>query len=163
MSEALYEVGKIVNTHGVKGEVRVIRTTDFPERFNAGNTVYAKMNSELTPLTITHHRTHKQFDLLRFEGYESLDDVQPLLKLTLHIKQSQLTPLPEGEFYYYEIIGCKVVTTENEHIWIVDHILAPGANDVWFVKSDNGQEALIPYIKDVVKRVDIDKKLITIE
>src|SRR5690625_1256471 len=163
MSDALFEIGKIVNTHGVKGEVRVIRITDFPERFNVGNTVYVKLNNELTALTITHHRTHKQFDLLRFAGYESLDDVQPLLKLTLHITEHQLTLLPEGEFYYHEIIGCKVVATDGQTIGVVDHILAPGANDVWVVERENGRDALIPYIKDVVKQVDIDNKLITIE
>ncbi|HLS20436.1 MAG TPA: ribosome maturation factor RimM [Bacillota bacterium] len=163
MSETLYEVGKIVNTHGVKGEVRVIRITDFPERFNVGNTLYIKKNNNTIPLTIKSHRTHKQFDLLRFEGYERIEDVQQLMQITLHIKQSQLTPLPEGQYYYYEIIGCEVVTTEGELIGVVDHILAPGANDVWVVKRTKGKEVLIPYIKDVVKHVDITKKLITIE
>lgn len=163
MAETLFEVGKIVNTHGVKGEVRVLRITDFPERFNVGNTLYIKKNNNLVPLTITSHRVHKQFDLLRFEGYERIEDVQQLMQTTLYIKQSQMTPLPEGEYYYYEIIGCEVVTTEGDSIGIVDHILAPGANDVWVVKRPKGQEALIPYIKDVVKYVDIEKKLITIE
>jgi len=163
MSEALFEIGKIVNTHGVKGEVRVVRITDFPERFNPGNTIYIKKQAGLTPLTIKSYRTHKQFDLLQFEGYETVDDVQSLIKHMLYIKKRQLTPLPEGEYYYYEIIGCDVMTTDGESIGIVDHILAPGANDVWVVKRPNGQEALIPYIDDVVKHVDVDQKIITIE
>lgn len=163
MSEKLFEVGKIVNTHGVKGEVRVVRITDFSERFNIGNTLYIKHVDKLLPLTITNHRRHKQFDLLHFSGYETIDDVQPLINQTLYIKEEQLTPLPEGEYYYYEIIGCEVITTEGESIGVVDHILAPGANDVWVVKRPDGKEALIPYIDDVVKQVDVQNKLITIE
>ncbi|HLS07218.1 MAG TPA: ribosome maturation factor RimM [Bacillota bacterium] len=163
MSEEFLQVGKIVNTHGVNGEVRVIRMTDFPERFNVGNTLYVQKNGETIPLKIKSHRTHKQFDLLQFEGYDEMESVKQLMQLHLHIKKSQLTPLPEGQYYYYEIIGCEVMTIDGEIIGVVDHILAPGANDVWVVKRKNGQEALIPYIKDVVKKIDIVNKVITIE
>src|SRR5699024_8140638 len=127
------------------------------------NTLYIQKNSQMVPLKVKSHRTHKQFDLLQFEGYNDMESVKQLMELTLHIKHDQLTPLPEGQYYYYEIIGCEVITTEGESIGVVDHILVPGANDVWVVKQDNGQDALIPYIKDVVKKIDVAKKIITIE
>src|SRR5690625_6870848 len=87
MSEEFLQVGKIVNTHGVNGEVRVIRMTDFPERFNVGNTLYVQKNGETIPLKIKSHRTHKQFDLLQFEGYDEMESVKQLMQLHLHIKK----------------------------------------------------------------------------
>ncbi|UOQ85553.1 ribosome maturation factor RimM [Gracilibacillus salinarum] len=158
------KVGKIVNTHGIRGEVRVIRITDFEERFEAGTTLYikSKASDTLTPVTIDGHRVHKNFDLLHFQGYENINDVEKFKDSTLLIRTEQLTELEENEFYYHEIIGCEVETVSGEVLGKVSEILSPGANDVWVVKQ-KGKEYLIPYIEDIVKEVDIDKQRIIIE
>ncbi|HLQ73906.1 MAG TPA: ribosome maturation factor RimM [Bacillota bacterium] len=159
-----FDVGEIVNTHGVRGEVRVRRITDFEERFAVGATLYLfKQNDPPIQLEVSSHRKHKQFDLLRFTNYETLNDVEPLKGAYLKIKKEQMTPLPEGEYYHYEIIGCEMYTVEGEKLGVVTAILAPGANDVWVIRLDNNKEAYIPYIKDVVKDVDVENKRITIE
>jgi 16S rRNA processing protein RimM len=163
--EKWFNVGKIVNTHGIRGEVRVISRTDFPEeRYKKGNTLYIFMEKSKEPIEVTvkSHRVHKSFDLLMFEGYDNINLVEKFKGAMLKVPESQLGELDEGEYYFHEIIGCTVVTEEGETIGTVKEILTPGANDVWVVKRNNGKEVLIPYIEDVVKNVDVDKKTITI-
>lgn len=162
--EKMFIIGEIVNTHGVKGEVRIKQITDFTERFDVGATVYLKnKTNDYIPLTVATSRLHKNLLLVRFDEYTTLDEVENLKGYSLYIKESQLTELDEGEFYYHEIIGCTVYSTEGELIGVVESILAPGANDVWVVQTDDGKEHLIPYIADVVKQVDVQNKRITIE
>lgn len=163
--EKWFNVGKIVNTHGVKGEVKVVSTTDFPEeRYQKGNTLYLFRNGqEPLGLVINSHRNHKSFDLLTFEGYENINEVEKFKEGILKVQEDQLQELDEGEYYLHEIVGCKVVTTAGEELGTVKEILSPGANDVWVVKGERGKEYLIPYIEDIVKMVDIEDQLITIE
>lgn len=160
-----FNVGKIVNTHGLRGEVRVLSQTDFPEkRFQKGSelAVFKQGDKEGTLVTVAAHRTHKTFDLLTFEGRPSIEDVEPFKGSVLKVHESHLGELDEGEFYFYEIVGCEVKTVSGETIGKVTEVLTPGANDVWVVKGDN-KEFYIPYINDVVKSIDKDKKLIVIE
>lgn len=164
--EKMYKVGKIVNTHGLMGEVRVISTTDFAaERYVPGNILYyvPKTGGSAQPLTIKSHRQHKTFDLLTFEGYMGINQVEHLKEGVLKVTESQLQPLEENAYYFHEIIGCTVVTTEGETLGEIKEILTPGANDVWVVETAAKKEILIPYIADVVKTIDIPTKTITIE
>lgn len=164
MNKKMFNIGKIVNTHGIRGEVKVLRISDFEERFSVGETVYAvKESEEETELVIGSHRIHKGFDLLIFEGYDNINDVEQLKGTQLKIMEDQLTELDEGEFYYHEIIGCEVFTNNEEHLGIIKEILSPGANDVWVVKQAQGNDLLIPYIEDVVKEVDIEAQWVLIE
>lgn len=160
-----FNVGKIVNTHGLRGEVRVLSQTDFPERrFQKGSelAIFRKGDKEGTPVIVSSHRVHKSFDLLTFEGYPSINDVEPFKGAMLKVHADHLGELEEGEFYLHELIGCEVNTTTGEMIGKVTEVLQPGANDVWVVKG-NGKEHYIPYIDDVVKSVDVQSKQIIIE
>jgi 16S rRNA processing protein RimM len=164
--EKWFNVGKIVNTHGIRGEVRVISKTDFPEqRYKVGNTLYLFMPGATKPieLTVKTHRTHKNFNLLTFEGVENINEVEKFRDGILKVPESQLGNLEKDEYYYHEIIGCLVATTCGKEIGKVTEILSPGANDVWVIKSPGGKEILIPYIEDVVKKVDVKEKVILIE
>ncbi|MEK4485154.1 ribosome maturation factor RimM [Psychrobacillus sp. FSL H8-0484] len=161
-----FNVGKIVNTHGIWGEVRVISTTDFAdERYEVGNELglYKADGSKPIIVKVASHRKHKNFDLLTFEGFSLLKDVEPLRNAVLKVSEKYLTDLEENEFYYHEIIGCTVESLEGETIGKVTEILQTGANDVWTVQPEKGKAHYIPYIEDVVKSVDIDNKKITID
>ncbi|WP_440602730.1 ribosome maturation factor RimM [Bacillus sp. GB_SG_008] len=161
-----FNVGKIVNTHGVRGELRVISRTDFPEeRYKVGNTLYIWQEKGTEPLAVkvTSHRQHKSFDLLTFEGYNNVNEVEQLKGSLLKVPEEQLGELAEGEYYYHEIIGCTVVTEDGETIGTIKEILSPGANDVWVIKQPKGQDVLIPYIEEVVLQVNMDEKLVTIQ
>jgi 16S rRNA processing protein RimM len=167
--EKWFNVGKIVNTHGIKGEVRVISKTDFPEqRYMPGNHLFlflAKTDAaDPLELTVKTHRKHKNFDLLTFEGYENVNEVEKFRDGILKVPESQHGELDEGEFYFHEIVGCLVFTVNGEEIGKVTEILTPGANDVWVVKPKaGGKDILIPYIRQIVKKVDIKEKIILIE
>ncbi|MCM2674761.1 ribosome maturation factor RimM [Alkalicoccobacillus plakortidis] len=159
-----YKVGQLVNTHGVRGEVRILSTTDFVEkRFAKGSTLAIRQeNGTYLNLTVKTHRSHKQFELLTFEGYENINDVEPFKGQTLYVSADQQEELEIGEYYYHEIIGCTVISEEGLKIGRVIEILSPGANDVWVVKREGQKDLLVPYIESVVREVDINNKTITI-
>lgn len=163
--EKWFNVGKIVNTHGIQGEVRIISKTDFAEeRYEIGNKLYVFFSDKPEPLEVIvkSHRVHKNFDLIRFEGYENVNEVERFKGAELKVPESQLSELSENEYYFHEIIGCSVKTEDGESIGVVKEILTPGANDVWVVKGDNGKEILIPYIDQIVKEVMVNEKMIII-
>ncbi|MFC3882597.1 ribosome maturation factor RimM [Bacillus songklensis] len=163
--EKWFNVGKIVNTHGVRGEVRVISKTDFvEERYTPGNKLYIfkEKHEEPVEVIVASHRQHKSFDLLTFEGYNNINQVEQFKDGIIKIPESQLEELEEGEFYYHEIIGCRVVTEAGEEIGKIKEILSTGANDVWVVQRKGGKDLLLPYIEDVVKEIDIEDKLVKI-
>lgn len=159
-----YNVGKIVNTQGIRGEVRVISTTDFKEeRYKIGNTLamFLKDNEQID-VEIASYRTHKNFDIISFKGFNNINDVEKYKGSILKVSEAQLGALEENEFYYHEIIGCKVQTEAGEEIGTISEVLSPGANDVWVVKRKGEKDALIPYIESVVLRVDVDNKEVVI-
>ncbi|GAA2915903.1 ribosome maturation factor RimM [Enterococcus pseudoavium] len=160
-----YKVGKIVNTHGIRGEVRVISTTDFAEeRYQVGEQLFLfRDNQEMLPLTITSYRRHKNFDLLSFEGYPNINDVEAFRDGILKISEKQLGDLAEHEYYYHEIIGLTVVDEQKQEIGKITEILSPGANDVWVVKRKGQKDALIPYIESVVKDIDLTEGIVQVE
>ncbi|MCY8414688.1 ribosome maturation factor RimM, partial [Bacillus spizizenii] len=130
MTKRWFNVGKIVNTHGIKGEVRVISKTDFAEeRYKPGNTLYLFMDGSNEPVevTVNTHRLHKQFHLLQFKERQSLNEVEKLKNAIIKVPEEDLGELNEGEFYFHEIIGCEVFTEDGELIGKVKEILTPGA------------------------------------
>lgn len=162
-----FNVGRIVNTHGVRGEVRILSTTDFEEqRFVVGNKLAAFKKDDKKPtwVTIQSVRRHKNFILLTFEGMNNINIVEPFKEGMLKVTKDQMEEdlLEENEYFYHDIIGCSVVSEEGETIGEVKDILQTGANDVWVVKGEKGKEQYIPYIEDVVKNINIDEKVITI-
>ncbi|WP_099158072.1 ribosome maturation factor RimM [Virgibacillus ndiopensis] len=164
MSEKMFNVGKIVNTHGIRGEVKVHRISDFDERFAIGETLYlVKDNEKPLQLEIKSHRIHKGFDLISFEGLDNINDVEHFKGSELKISEEQLTDLDEDEYYYHEIIGCDVFTTNEEKLGTIKEILSPGANDVWVVKQIKGKDLLVPYIEEIVKEIDVDSQRVVID
>ncbi|SHF51021.1 ribosome maturation factor RimM [Ornithinibacillus halophilus] len=164
MSKKMFNIGKIINTHGIRGDVKVLRISDFDERFEIGSVVYlVKDNEKPLPLTIDGHRIHKGFDLVHFKGYDNINDVEHYKGSHLKILEDQLTELEEDEYYYHEIIGCDVFLWNGEKLGVIKEILSPGANDVWVVKPSKGKDILIPYIEEVVKEVNVEEKRITVE
>lgn len=161
-----FNVGELVNTHGVQGEVRVLSRTDFPEnRFAVGSELALFMPGETKPvqLKIASSRRHKNFYLLTFEGHYNLSHVEKYKTGMLKVSEKQLGELEDNAFYYHEIIGCKVVSLEGDPIGTVTEILETGANDVWTVTPETGKPHYIPYIEDIVKEIDVPNKTITIE
>ncbi|CAM3753050.1 ribosome maturation factor RimM [Alkalicoccus chagannorensis] len=160
------DVGKIVNTHGVRGEVRIISQTDFPERrYAPGSSLSIRMkDGSRRPVEVKSHRPHKQFDLLTFKGYDSITEAEILKESMLQIHKDQLgaDELDEGEYYYFQITGLEVWTDQKEYIGKIKEIMSPGANDVWVVQREGQKDLLLPYIDDVVKQIDLERNFVII-
>ncbi|MFR3686070.1 MAG: ribosome maturation factor RimM, partial [Enterococcus sp.] len=120
-------------------------------------------NKEPLPLIVSGHRKHKNFDLLTFEGYPNINDVEPFRNGILKVTKDDLVDLAENEFYYHEIIGLEVVEEDGTIIGKVKEILSPGANDVWVVQRKGKKDALIPYIESVVHTIDLENGQVTVE
>lgn len=110
MTKRWFNVGKIVNTHGIKGEVRVISKTDFAEeRYKPGNTLYLFMDGSNEPVevTVNTHRLHKQFHLLQFKERQSLNEVEKLKNAIIKVPEEDLGELNEENFISMKSLGAK--------------------------------------------------------
>lgn len=159
-----YDVAHILTTHGLKGEVKVDVITDFPEqRFAKGQKLYLRDQLEQV-LTITSGRPFKQFWLIQFAEITSLEAAEKLKGKTLVISEADQHELPQGVYYYRDIMGCQIVDNlTGSDLGIITGIESPGANDVWEITENSGNEYLIPYIDKVVKKVDIGSKKVYVE
>lgn len=159
------KVGKIVNTHSLKGEVKVISSTDFEEeRFKKGSKLLITRGNQLIrEVVVQSYRNHKNFLLVKFEGIDSVEEAEKLKNLQIKIDSDEVGELEENEFYFHQIIGCEVFDENDKNLGEIIDILTPGANDVWVIKGEEGKEILIPYIEDVVKQIDITNKKVNIE
>ncbi len=160
-----YQVGKIINTHGIKGEVRVLSSSDFTdERFMPGNGLYLFDKGTLAKeVVVKTHRKHKQFDLLSFEDLEDINLIEGFKGFDIKISEDQQQDLEDGSYYYHQIIGLEAVTLDGGKLGKISEILAPGANDVWVVKRKGKKELLLPVIDDVIKRVDLEQGLVVVD
>ena len=159
-----FNVGKIVNTHGIRGEVRVMPTTDFvKERFAKDHKLYLDMKEGPLELTVEKARQHKGFLLVKFAGYDNINDVLNFRDHELMVTEEDQRPLEDGQYYYRQIIGLTVKTLEGEELGTIKEIMAPGANDVWVVDRPDKEDLLLPVIDDVVKKVDLENHQVLVE
>ena len=160
-----FNVGKIVNTQGLQGEMRVLSVTDFAEeRFKKGNilALFDKKDQFVMDVEIASHRKVKNFDIIKFKGMYHINDIERFRAFTLKVREEDLTDLEDGEFYYHEIIGLEVY----EHdvlLGRIKEILQPGANDVWVVKRKGKRDLLLPYSPPVVLGIDIEQGRVDVE
>lgn len=155
MTEEYITVGEIVNTQGIKGEVRVLPTTDFPERFQQTKQIYALQQGKRQLLNIERVWEHKQFIIVKFQEVADMTAAEKLKGSLLQVTRSQLTELPKESFYVFDIVGLKVIDDQGQELGVVADVLCTGANDVYVVKRDEGKDILIPALKSVVKKIDI--------
>lgn len=166
VADARYlNVGKIVNTHGVRGEVRIWPQTDFPEvRFRKGSRLllFLPGRAEAVPVEVVSSRPQKKMYLVKLKGIDSMTEAEKLKGGELKVEEDDRVPLEEGEYYVRDIVGCAVITDEGETLGVVSDVLSPGANDVWVVKRPQGRELLLPVIDEVVLDVDVAAKRIKV-
>jgi len=167
-SEEWLTVGKIVNTHGIRGELKVASQTDFPDvRFAPGarlTLMHPEHAASAVRAAVQSSRPYKtNLYLVKFAEWDNINDVEKYKGWMLKVPREERLQLAEGEYYYHEIVGCRVVTDEGETLGTITEILSPGANDVWVVQPQGkGKPVYIPYIDDVVKDVDVGRKLVTV-
>jgi len=163
MVEERISVGKVVATHGIKGEIKVIPLTDFPNRFRPGTRLIAEKGDCITNVTVTRARSQGKQIIIKLAEINDVQLAEKLCGSVLKVEPWEVEPLPEGRYYHFQIIDCKVISTGGVFLGRVTDILTTGANDVYVVQSSNEKEILIPALKTVVKQVNTDKKEIIVE
>lgn len=160
--ENLLEIGKIVNTHGLRGEVKVVPWTDTPEDFETVENVFVKIKSEYKPLTVQGVRYQKNNLIVKFKEYNDINDVEIFKNMTLYCDRDELGELPEGVYYIVDLIGLNVVTEDGDHIGVIADVFNTGANDIYDVKREGKKNLLLPVIDEVVKEIDMEKRQVTV-
>ncbi len=157
------EIGKIINTHGVRGHVKVMPFTDYPERFRKMKSVFLqKRNGNVTEYAIEEVKYVKNTVLLKLKGIEDMDAAQLLKDSLLVVERKDAVKLPKDTYYIFDLIDCKVYEQEA-YLGVVTDVLETGSNDVYAVKDENGKELLIPALGWVVLSVDIANKKIQVQ
>lgn len=157
---SLLEVGKIINTHGLRGEVKVAPWTDTPHVFEDLKCLYIKKS--MTPLTITSVRYQKNNVLIKFKELTDITQAEPLKNSVLLAERSELGELPDGAYYIADLIGLTIKDESGEVIGILTDVLQTGANDIYVARREGKKDLLIPVIPDVVLSVDIEGREIIV-
>ena len=153
--EQMLRVGVITSTHGVRGEVKVFPTTDDAKRFKTLKKVILDGREPLE-LSIEQVKFFKNMVILKFKGYDNINDVETWRQRDLLITRDQAVELKEDEDFITDLIGLTVVNEEEAVLGRVKDVLETGANDVYVVELTGGKELLLPAIKDCILNVDLE-------
>lgn len=154
------EIGQIVNTFGIKGEVKVVPFTDDISRFDDLEKVYVKTKKESELYKVENARYHKNMVLLKFEGINNPEDAETLKNSFLEVDREDAIPLEEGTYFIVDLIGLDVYTDDGKLLGKVEDIYNTGANDIYVVKDELGKQILLPGIDDVIKEVKLEDRII---
>ena len=158
MKDNLLKAGKIVNTHSLRGEVRIYPYGDGPEFLCEFDFLYV----EDKKMKVTSARVHKGQSLIKFEGVNSINDAESLVGSIVYIDKDDVE-LEEGRYFIEDIKGMTVKDIDTDEIYgKVINVIETGANDVFEVKSEN-KILLVPKIDDVVKDIDLESGIILIK
>jgi 16S rRNA processing protein RimM len=151
-------VGQVIRPWGTRGQVKIEVLTDFPQRFRPGVRLLIDDRSYLCEAVT---RPPKSL-VLKLQGVESPEQAEELRSALLEVPTAEAEPLPEGSYYYYQVLGLEVYTTDGDHLGQVAEILPTGSNDVYVVQGPRG-EVLIPATAEVITALDLKAGRITIE
>ena len=160
--EQFLRVGGISSTHGIKGEVKVFPTTDDPKRFNELKEVILDTGKEQIPLEIEQVKYFKNMVILKFKGYDNINDIEKYKSKDLLITRDHAVELGPDEYFITDLIGLQVLTEDGEALGGLKDVLETGAKDVYVVEMKNGRELLIPAIKDCILDVDTEQGTMTV-
>ena len=155
-------VGVISSTHGIRGEVKVYPTTDDPERFLDLDEVILDTGREHKILEIEGVKFFKNQVILKFKGYDNINDIEKYLKKDLLVDREHAVELGENENFIADLIDLEVVTDEGKVLGTLTDVIETGANDVYAVKTPEGKEILLPAIRDCILDVNVDEKRMTV-
>lgn len=152
---AFLAVGKLLRSHGLRGEIVMDVLTDFPERLRRGVVVY--VGEEHQAMRIRSRRAAHTTLLLSFDGYDTPEAVSTLRNQYVYVRAEDRPPLPEGEYYHHQLIGLRVVAEDGQPLGELTQILETGANDVYVVRPEGGADILLPAIESVVLDINLEQ------
>jgi len=151
-------VGFVRRPHGVKGEMLMTVHTDFPERLKTGMTLYA--GEQYQPMIVASMRQHAKGLLIRFRGIKTPEDAGRLRNTWVYVPTADRPGLPEGEYYHHQLLGLSVIADDGQLLGKVVDIVETGANDVYVVLNEDGNEVLLPAIPSVILDVELASRQI---
>ncbi len=153
--EDLLQVGAIASTHGVRGEVKVFPTTDDVKRFKKLKQVKLDTGKEYLDLEIESVKFFKQMVILKFKGFDSMNDIEKYKSKTLWVTREHAVKLQKDEYFVADMIGMEVYLEDGTLFGTLKDVLPTGANDVYVVESEEHGEVLLPAIKECILKVDV--------
>lgn len=156
--EQFLRVGVISSTHGVRGEVKVFPTTDDPTRFKLLKAVILDTGKEQKELEIEGVKFFKNQVILKFKGYDNINDIEKYKGMDLLISREDALPLEENENFIVDLIDMTVVTDEGRTLGTLVDVMQTGANDVYVVQTSDKKEILLPAIRDCILDVNVEEK-----
>jgi 16S rRNA processing protein RimM len=158
--ESIYlAIGFLRRPHGLMGEMIMDLHTDFPERIKPGRKVY--LGDKHESATVGSVRDHGNGLLVKIRGYDDPESAGRFRNHWVYVKSSEVPSLPQGQVYKYELVGLNVIDDAGNPLGEVIEVLETGANDVYVVKNDE-KEILLPAIPDVVLKIDMESKVMTV-
>jgi 16S rRNA processing protein RimM len=160
--EDLILLGRITGTHGVRGQVKVLPYSGEADGVQAARTLFVKgVGEQWSTYPVAAVSGHGRKLLVRLQQCETIEQVQPLVGQEIYALRAELPPLDEGEYYWQDLLGMRVVTDGGELLGTIADIFSTGSNDVYSVRGER-KEYLIPAIADVVVNVDLEQRIMTI-
>jgi 16S rRNA processing protein RimM len=161
-SENLVLMGKVAATHGIRGQLRVNAYSGMAESFQAARALFLKdAAGRIQRHEIAAVAGHGKKLLLKLEGYSDINQVLHFVGSEVFLDRDQLPATEEDEYYWHDLVGMKVVTTDNRTLGVLESIIETGSNDVYVVAAGK-KEYLIPALSDVVVSVDVSAKIMTV-
>ncbi|MFA7637145.1 MAG: ribosome maturation factor RimM [Monoglobales bacterium] len=152
-------VGKVVTTHGVCGDVKIYPHTNVEDMFSSLKKIYIG-DAEYNILSVKYA---KGCPVLKLDGISTVENAQTLIGSQVFAEENALPELEKDSFYLKDIIGCIAIDEKGERIGKISDVIFTGANDVYQISGDNGRDILVPAVKEFILNVDIDKKEIVIK
>ena len=161
MKEKL-EVGQIVNTFGIKGFVKIYPFVNDINRFDDLKKIYVKTKNQENELEIEKVKYQKNMVLIKFKGIETPEDANKLRNAYVLIDRKDAIPLQEGEYFIADLLGLPVFLDTGEKLGVLEDIYNTGSSDIYVVKNELGKQYLLPYIDDVIKKIDLENSKIIV-
>lgn len=160
--ENLLEIGQVVATHGLRGDLKVRLNSGDPDLLMSMDRVALRLPvGTMLNLEIIRQVVHKGQVLLRFKGYESINDAEPLIRSQVLVAEGTLPELEEDEFYWGQLQGLKIVDRERGDIGTLKDIYSTAAHDTYVVVGRFG-EVLIPVVKEFVLDINLEEGVVTV-
>jgi 16S rRNA processing protein RimM len=164
-SEELVAVAHAVKTRGLRGELVAELLTDFPERFEGlENLIAVAPDGQRMTLTLEEHWFQSRRVILKFAGYDSIEEASALIGYEFAVPEAERVELPEDEFYEWELMGCLVKTVEGEELGRVREVMHTGGVETLVVDNEaTKREHLIPLAEEICVEINIEQKLIRVD
>ncbi len=154
--EDLLQVGVITSTHGVRGEVKVFPTTDDVRRFKRLKEAILDTGKEQMKVEIEGVKFFKQFAILKFKGFDNMNDVERFRQKSLYVTRKNAVRLNRNEYFVADLIDINVYDENEQELGVLTDVITTGANDVYEIKMKDGRDLLLPAIKQCILDVDVE-------